>query len=332
MNRMTTNKAVISQTPLRISLLGGGSDIKDHYSIYGGSVISFAIDQYIYVQVHDNNRIFGNKFIIAYSQSEKANLIDEIENGIIRESLRLLDLDTPLYISTSADLPASSGLGSSSSFAVGLLHALHEFKGEKVSSEQLAEEACTVEIELLGKKIGKQDQYAASFGGFNHIQFDTDGKATVNNLGDTEKYKEIFDSLVLVWTGLTRDANLILIDQVSKSFENASSLISLSDSSKKLASDLENNKFNMDLLGPMLTDSWLLKRELSEKISNAHIDGLFAKCIKLGAKGGKLLGAGGGGFLLMAVESRDKFSISMKEENIIPVRESKFGSRIIFSK
>jgi len=323
---MATNKAVISQTPLRISLLGGGSDIKDHYSLHGGSVVSFAIDQYIYVQVHDNNRIFGNKFIIAYSQNEKVNSIDEIENGIVRESLRLLDLDTP------ADLPASSGLGSSSSFTVGLLHALHGFKGENVTAEQLAEEACTVEIEMLGKKIGKQDQYAASFGGLNHIQFNLDGEAIINSLGNTDDYKEIFNSLVLVWTGLTRDANVILIDQVSKSFENASNLISLSASSKKLALDLESKKFDKNLLGPILTDSWKLKRELSEKISNAHIDGLLIKCIECGAQGGKLLGAGGGGFLLMAVGNIDKFCSSMKDEIIIPVRASKFGSRIIFSR
>jgi D-glycero-alpha-D-manno-heptose-7-phosphate kinase len=329
---MISNKSVISQTPLRISLIGGGSDIKDHYALYGGSVVSFAIDQYIYVQVNDNNRIFGSKFIIAYSQNEKVNSIDEIENGIVRESLRLLDLDTPLYISTSADLPASSGLGSSSSFTVGLLHALHEFKGEKVSSEQLAEEACTVEIELLGKKIGKQDQYAAAFGGLNHIQFNLDGKVTIKSLGDTGHYEEIFNSLVLVWTGLTRDANVILIDQVSKSFENASNLISLSKSSKKLALELESKKFDKNLLGPLLTDSWKLKRELSEKISNSHIDGLLEKCIECGAKGGKLLGAGGGGFLLMAVENIDTFWSSMKDEILIPVRASKYGSRIIFSR
>ena len=323
------NRLVVSQTPLRISFLGGGSDIKEYYSVHGGNVVSSTIKQYIYVNIQPNNKIFGDKFRISYSQNEQVNHIDDIKNGIVRESLRLLKIHTPLYISTSADLPARSGLGSSSSFAVGLLHALHAFKDEEVTSEQLAEEACEVEIGLLRKSMGKQDQYAAAFGGLNKFSFNRDGSVEVKNLGDVSAYVEIFESLFLVWTAMLRDTETILSDQIAKTSENFNSLTKISAAASSLAHQIESRTLDPKSIGSMLLDSWNQKKSLSGKISNIEIDALMDRCIKFGSSGGKLLGAGGGGFILVQVNDPLRFTEEFKEETLIPVTADQFGSRII---
>lgn len=326
---MTNNRLVVSQTPLRISLLGGGSDIKEHYSVHGGSVVSFTIKQYIYVNIQTNNKIFGDKFRISYAKNEHVSQINDIENGIVRESLRLLDIDIPLYISTSADLPARSGLGSSSSFAVGLLNALHAFLNENVPPQQLAEEACEVEIQLLRKSMGKQDQYAAAFGGLNHFIFNRDGSVDVKNLGEVSEHPKLFDNLFLVWTALLRDAETVLSDQVSNSNKNFDSLISMSATADTLANLLESKNFQSEVIGKMLLDSWNLKKSLSEKISNTKIDKLMNQCLQSGCTGGKLLGAGGGGFLLVQASDPLEFTKNFESEFLVPVIPDQLGSRII---
>ncbi len=326
---MKKNSLVISQTPLRVSLLGGGSDIHEHYSVHGGSVVSFAIQQYIYVNIQNNHKIFGDKFRISYSKNEHVDEIDDIENGIVRESLRFLDIDTPLYISTSADLPARSGLGSSSSFTVGLLNALHAFKNEVVTPKQLAEEACEVEITLLRKSMGKQDQYAAAFGGFNQIVFNPNSTVDVRNLGNVSAYPELFNSLFLVWTAIMRDADTILSDQVAKTEENFGNLINMTTAANELARLIESKGFDPKSIGEMLSESWNLKKKLSEKISNSKIDALMNQCMQIGCNGGKLLGAGGGGFLLIQTSESERLKKEFEEEVLIPVVADQLGSRII---
>src|SRR5437762_22836 len=205
---------VVTRTPLRVSFAGGGTDLSDFYEHGHGTVFSTTIDKYIYVTVKRHGPVFDEQIRLNYSKSEQVNRIDEIENDIARECLRFLEIEPPIYVSTVADLPASTGLGGSSSFAVGLLHALHTFRGERVSAGQLAEEACHVEIELLGHPIGKQDQYAAAFGGLNFFCFKPDGGVTVEPHRLRQRMiDELFDGLMMFWTGHARDSSAVLAEQ-----------------------------------------------------------------------------------------------------------------------
>ena len=207
-------RTVTTITPQRISFVGGGTDLPSFYTNHGGGVISSAINQYVYVTVKQHSPLFDEAYRLSYSKTEHAHTLDDIENSIARECLRLVHVEPPLYIATAADLPASSGLGSSSSFAVGLLNALHLLKGERVSPAQLAEEACEVEINILGNPIGKQDQYAAAFGGLNHIIFKESGRVEIDHLVlQNNLIDEIFENSLLIWTGIQRDASSILAKQ-----------------------------------------------------------------------------------------------------------------------
>jgi D-glycero-alpha-D-manno-heptose-7-phosphate kinase len=205
---------VTTITPQRISFAGGGTDFPDFYLKNGGAVVSATIDKFVYVTVKRHSELFKEKYRLSYSQTEHVDDIELIENDIARECLRFLNVDPPLFISTTSDLPVSSGLGSSSSFAVGLLLALHNLRGESVTAGQLAEEACHIEIEVLGKPIGKQDQYAAAFGGLNFYEFRKDGRVRVESLWNSRNdTQSIFDSSILFWTGVQRKAEDILSEQ-----------------------------------------------------------------------------------------------------------------------
>ena len=209
-----TPRTVTTITPQRISFVGGGTDLPSFYTKHGGAVISSAINQYVYVTVKQHSPLFNEAYRLSYSKTEHVNALDDIENSIARECLRLVNVEPPLYVATAADLPASSGLGSSSSFAVGLLNALHLLKGERVSPAQLAEEACEIEINILGNPIGKQDQYAAAFGGLNHIIFNKNGRVEIDHLVlHNNIINEIFENSLLIWTGIQRDAASILSKQ-----------------------------------------------------------------------------------------------------------------------
>ena len=207
-------KCVTTITPQRISLFGGGTDLPDYFLKHGGSVISSTINQYVYVTVKKHSCLFNEQYRLNYSKTEHVNSIDDIENGIARECLKLLNIEPPIYIATTSDLPASSGLGSSSSFAVGLLNALHYLKGEQVSPGQLADEACEVEINRLGNPIGKQDQYAAAFGGLNHFHFDTNNRVKIDQIiPQNDLLQQLFSNSILLWTEIQRDSGSVLKKQ-----------------------------------------------------------------------------------------------------------------------
>jgi D-glycero-alpha-D-manno-heptose-7-phosphate kinase len=298
-------RSVTTITPQRISFVGGGTDLLSFYSKNEGAVISSAIDQYVYVTVKRHSHLFNENYRLSYSKTEHTDDLNAIENSIARECLRFLNIDPPIYIATASDLPASSGLGSSSSFAVGLLNALHILKGDRVSPGQLAEEACEIEINILGNPIGKQDQYAAAFGGLNHIIFKSNGRVEIDHLVlQNNLVNNIFDNSLLIWSGIQRDASSILAKQNMK-------LDSKLDQYKLLAREVTHCKNLMlsapdnflSYFGEMLNKTWNTKKLLESSISNSEIDEIHTQVKSLGGLGGKLSGAGGGGFLFEIIPS-----------------------------
>ena len=293
------NGFVMTRTPLRVSFAGGGTDLADFYEREPGVVLSTAINQYIYVTVKRHGSIFNESIRLNYSKSEQVQTIDQIDNDIARECLRYLEIEPPIYVSTVADLPASTGLGGSSSFAVGLLNALHAFRGERVSAGQLAEEACHIEIDVLKQPIGKQDQYAAAFGGLNFFSFKAGGAVTVepqrlNNGG----LKHLFESILMFWTGHQRDSSSVLTEQKANTPAKMASLLRMREHAFALQELCCSQDFSTEKFGAILDDSWRLKRGLSSKITTGEIDRWYDAAMAAGAAGGKLCGAGGGGFLL----------------------------------
>lgn len=324
---------VTSQTPLRVSLIGGGTDFDSYSRKYGGGVISLAINKYIYVSVKDSDPLFGSKFHISYSENEHVDSVEEIENGIVRESLLLLGIDSPLHITTAADIPSSSGLGSSSSFAVGLLNALHAYKGEEASAQQLAEEACIVELEKLKKPIGRQDQYAAAFGGVNQILFQPDGDVEINQISDWLENEKIVESFVMVWTGVTRSADEVLKEQNNKTESNKALLDAISLSCSELYEEIQLGKATARKLAELLDKNWGFKSKLGSMITSNEIDDLYQKCRNAGSLGGKLLGAGAGGFFLNVVPepARKQFHDEIADMVRIQFKLSESGSRILLN-
>ncbi len=288
---------IITQTPLRMSFAGGGSDLPSFYRQFGGAVVSSAIDKYIYVNV---NKKFDDGIRVSYSRTEEVGSVDKIEHPIVRASLQKLNIPGGLEITSIADIPSrGTGLGSSSSFTVGLLMALHAYESRYVSPGDLAEESCTVEIELCGEPIGKQDQYAAAYGGLNFYRFEPDDSVIVEPiLCSGDKLHQLQSSLVTFYTGTTRAASSILADQSHQSQSNTATQ-SLMKRMTKLAYGLraELDNGHIDALGEILDEGWRLKREVHPGISNSAIDDWYAAAKNAGAVGGKLLGAGGGGFL-----------------------------------
>src|SRR5919106_2556604 len=266
-------REIMTRTPLRVSFAGGGTDLADFYEREFGAVFSTAINKYIYVTVKRHGNVFNESIRLNYSKSEQVQKIDEIENDIARECLRFLEIEPPIYISTVADLPASTGLGGSSSFAVGLLNALHAFRGERVSAGQLAEEASHIEIDVLKQPIGKQDQYAAAFGGLNFFSFKAGGAVTVepqrlHNGG----LKALFDCILMFWTGHQRDSSSVLSEQKANTPAKLDSLLCMREHAVKLQKLCSNGGFDIGNFGRVLHESWRLKRELSSKISTRGID------------------------------------------------------------
>jgi D-glycero-alpha-D-manno-heptose-7-phosphate kinase len=322
---------IMTRTPLRVSFAGGGTDLADFYQHEPGVVLSTAINQYIYVTVKRHGSVFNESIRLNYSKSEQVQSIDQIENDIARECLRFLEIDPPIYVSTVADLPASTGLGGSSSFAVGLLNALHAFRGERVSAGQLAEEACHIEIDVLKQPIGKQDQYAAAFGGLNFFSFKAGGAVTVepqrlNNGG----LKHLFDSILMFWTGHQRDSSSVLSEQKANTPAKMDSLRHMRDHAFALQELCSGNSFSIEKFGAILNQSWQLKRGLSSKITNNEIDRWYDAAMAAGADGGKLCGAGGGGFLLFIArpEKHDAVRRALAGLTQVPVVHEVHGSQV----
>ena len=326
-------RSVTTITPQRISFFGGGTDLPSFYEKHGGEVINSAINQYVYVTVKQHSPLFNEAYRLSYYKTEHVNTLNEIENSIARECLRLVHVEPPIYMATAADLPAASGLGSSSSYAVGLLNALHLLKGERASPAQLAEEACEVEINMLGNPIGKQDQYAAAFGGLNHIIFRKSGRVEIDHLFlKKDLIDEIFENSLLIWTSIQRDASNILAKQnknLVKNFASYESIVSDSKSCKKLMLNPPADFLNQ--FGMLLEKTWKTKKSLEETISSKEMDELHTQVKILGGYGGKLSGAGGGGFFYEIVPKtqHNKLFDVFGKNRFLKVAYEPIGSRLL---
>lgn len=287
---------IITKTPFRVSFCGGGSDIADFYREHGGCVLSTTINRYMYLTIHPY--FDGKRTALKYSQNEIVLDTNEINHGIFRCVLNDKKI-SGVEISSTADVPSGTGLGSSSSFTVGLLHTLYCYQEKYVSKEKLAAEACQIEIEKLGNPIGKQDQYAAAFGGLNLISFYQDDTVSVEPIiTKGETIRNLQDNLMMFYTGLTHDANQILSEQkknISQK-DKTNNLIQMCKLTKDMKHSLENNELSN--FGEILNEGWRRKKELAGSITNPRIDELYETAMQNGALGGKLLGAGGGGFML----------------------------------
>lgn len=300
-------QSVLSTAPLRVSFIGGGTDISNFYEKYSGAVVSAAINKYVYVHLKRHDPLFQEKYRISYSEVEYTQNRNEIKNSVVRGCLELLDFDDPLQISTSADLPANSGLGSSSSFAVALLLGLHALRGEEVSPVQVAEEACEVEIGLLRSPIGKQDQFAAAFGGLNYFEFQSNGKVVIEPIYLSKiNSGRLLERSILIWTGQTRLADSILTDQARRSQDNSERLKEISRLAKFFKDQLLCQTIDWPVIGQMISSGWEIKKTLSPKILTPEIQSISTALDELGCYGYKLLGAGGGGFMFALIENPEK--------------------------
>lgn len=322
-------KLVISKTPLRVSFFGGGTDIKNFYSKRKGKVISTTIDKYVYVTVKEHGELFRRKFRLNYSKSENKNKLNKIENNIIRETLREMKIKRPIYISSISDVPYRTGLGSSSSFTVGLINALSAFEGRNITKKKIAELACKIEINVLKNPIGKQDQYAATFGGFNLITFNKNS-VLVNPLKEKKNFiKMVFDNSVLIYTGNTRSASKILKDQKNNYNSNLLKLNLLKNISEKFLK-LSNKNLTLENFSNLLNKNWEIKKELSKKINSRKIEKIINLCYKNNALAVKLLGAGGGGFVFALIKKKNINSLKkkMKKYEFVNLRFEPKGSLI----
>lgn len=323
---------VMTRTPLRISFAGGGTDLAAFYESGYGAVLSTAIDNYIYVTVKPHSPLFNEPIRLNYSKSEEVHRVDEIENDIARECLNFMGIEPPIYISTVGDHPASSGLGSSSAFAVGLLNALHAYRGERVTAGQLAEEASHIEIDVLGQPIGKQDQYAAAFGGVNFFRFSPGGAVSVEPLRPShDALARLFDHMLLFWTGHERAAGAVLAEQKDNTARQADSLLRMRDQAHELQEVMTNGPVDPELVGRILDDGWRLKRSLASTITTDSIDEWYQRALAAGASGGKLCGAGGGGCILIVAspERHDEVREALHDLVEVPVTYEVYGSRVL---
>ena len=328
---------IITRTPLRISFAGGGTDIASFYKKnFYGSILSCAINKYIYVSVKNHSNIYPEKIRLNYSETEHVNNVDKIKNPIIKACLKHLGIDDNLYISTVADAPGSSGLGSSSTFCVGLLNALYAYKGKVVNRNKLAEEAASIEIEILKRPIGKQDHYAAAFGSVNFFKFYANENVSIMPVDENSKnIKMIFDNLYTFYTGMSRDASKVLSKQKKRSLINNSNLLKIRDQAEELFYLIKSDKFSIKKFGDFLENGWELKKNLANQVSNKFINDAYTLAKKKGVYGGKLSGAGGGGFLSFVAQKKFKNelinSLIKKKLKYFPVQLDSSGS-IILSK
>ena len=322
---------IISQTPLRISFAGGGTDFKDYYKNFnGGAVISTAIDKYVYVII---KKRFDKNIRIGYSITELVNEVDSIKHDLVREGLKRAKILGGVEISTMADIPSTgSGLGSSSSVTVGLLNAMYAYQGILKTSEELAKEACEIEIDILKKPIGKQDQYIAAYGNLREIHFKEDGKVKVDEIKISEEVKEKLNkNLLLFYTGKKRESSTVLLEQKKNINSFFDTLNEMKAMVPKVKKTLQNG--NIDEFGRLLHNAWEYKKSLASKITNSYIDKLYDKAINAGALGGKIAGAGGGGFILLycPYEKQDKVKSALNGLQELRFGFERDGSKIIFN-
>lgn len=323
---------IITRTPFRISFCGGGTDLRSYYSREEGAVVSSTINKYIYITVNRLTRYFEHSISLKYSRTELVNSVEDISHPIIREALKLTDVTERVEIASMADIPSGTGLGSSSAYAVSLLHALHTFKGEAVSAKKLAEEACNIEIEILKDPIGKQDQFIAAYGGIAHIRFIPDESVFVDPvICRLSTKKALENNLMIFYTGITRKAGDILEVQKAETGNKIKVLRSMKNLCGDLIEVLRNPKSLSDF-GLILHQGWLLKRSLVQEISNDVINNCYERARAAGAIGGKLLGAGGGGFLLFYVEPQNQAHVRtvLSDLTELPFTFEPQGSKVIY--
>ncbi len=319
---------IITKTPLRISFTGGGTDLPDYYLKNGGAVVSAGINKYIYIAV---NPKFDNMIRVSYSKTEIVDEIKELHHDLVREALKLIGIKGGIEITSIADIPSGTGLGSSSTFTVGLLNALYTYIGYRPSANELAEMACKIEIDILKHPIGKQDQYAAAYGGMNYFTFNKDDSVKRKRIFlDDRNARMMRQKLMMFYTGITRNADDVLKEQKSNTSSKIDTLDFMKRQADHMYEELSSNGFN-DTFAEMLHEGWKHKQKLASSISNNEISDYYEKAVNAGAKGGKLLGAGGGGFLLFYCD--EDFQPAVEES--IGLRRVDFhvslnGSRVVF--
>src|SRR6185437_9634385 len=323
---------IISKTPLRMSFVGGGSDLPVFYRKFGGAVLSTAINKFVYVTV---NKKFDERIRLSYSKTEDAKSEEKIKHPLVREALQMLGIPGGIEITSIADIPAKgTGLGSSSSFTVGLLNALHAFANRYASAQKLAEESCIIEIERCGEPIGKQDQYAAAFGGFNLIQFNADDSVSVEPIiCKRETTRQLQENTLVFYTGITRSASTLLkIQSAAMASDKAKqkAMKKMVELAHVLKAELQKN--NLTAFGEIIHENWELKRSVTSGVSSSVIDDWYARARKAGAVGGKLLGAGSGGFLMFYAprERHEEITRELSELRRTDLRFEPQGSKIIF--
>lgn len=324
---------IISQTPFRISFFGGGTDFPGFYSEHGGATLSTTINQYCYLSVHRLSPFFKHRFRANYAQTETVQSPEEFKHPLIRECLLYLRIKDGLEIAHISDLPARTGLGTSSSFTVGLLHALHAFRGDEVNAEELAREAILIERARVGDAGGHQDQYAAAYGGFIRLEFSGDQQVHVHPVRATsERFNALEDRLMMFFLGTEMSADAILREQQDRTPRNVPALNEMRQMVNEGQSILEGRG---DLLawGRLMHESWQRKKGLASGISNPAVDEVYEAAQRAGATGGKILGAGGRGFLLFYAEPHTHSAVRAALGTLleVPFRFSAEGSRIIFS-
>ena len=321
---------IITQTPLRVSLFGGGTDFPSYYRQHGGCVLTTAIDKYIFVTI---KKRFDDKLRVGWTRTEMVDSIGEIKHNLIREALRMTGITHGVEITTMGDIPSEgSGLGSSSTVTVGALHAMHALRRDLVLEEKLARESCEIERDILKSPIGVQDQYIAAYGGFRFIEFKTSGEICVsrNLKPDATTFRRLNDNLLLFFTGMTRKADNILAEQKTNIAQRLGILEEMKAITYQARDELLNS--NVDAIGDLLHESWKLKKQLASQISNNGIDEMYQTARKAGAIGGKITGAGGGGFLLVycANGSQEKVREALSSLQELPIRIGQDGTKVIF--
>jgi D-glycero-alpha-D-manno-heptose-7-phosphate kinase len=322
---------IISKTPHRISFFGGGTDYSSYYLKHGGKVLGVGINKYSYINIRKLPPFFDHKHRIVYSKQENVATLDEIVHPSVRETLKFFNVDYGISIHHDGDIPARSGMGSSSAFTVGLIKSLYALEGKMISKDELAKTAIHIEQNLIQEHVGSQDQMFAAYGGLNMIEFLQSGEIIVNPvILPKGRLEEFESSLMLFFTGISRIASEVAKDQIENIENNETNLHAMKQLVDDALSLLTSDK-DLKLFGEMLNETWKLKRSLSNKISNAEIDSMYDKAIASGAVGGKLLGAGGGGFMLFFVPKEDQNSVKEALNGYlhIPFKFDSGGSEVI---
>lgn len=322
---------IITRTPFRMSFFGGGTDMKDFFQEYGGAVLSTTFDKYCYVNVRHLPRFFDYSTEVAYSKIERVTALEDIQHPAVRNAMKMLDMHE-IRLTYEADLPARSGLGTSSSFAVGMLNAFHALKGKYVDKKRLADEAIYLERELCQEEGGWQDQIAASFGGFNRINFSKDGYDVLPVIISKERKEQLNKSLMMFFTGFTRFSSDVQKANSGMSQEKIHRLQEMQLLVDKAEAILTDKHSDLDDFGRLLDYTWQLKRKTGNAVTNNNIDSIYSAGLKAGALGGKLLGAGGGGFLLfyVPIDKQPNVREAMKDLLYIPFQFENGGTRVIY--